>query len=71
MYGMSFMLPNDLMLTWSAFTKIADTMVMLPMAVFCLLWLLKSDEKRLGISWCLLICAGLGALALSKIVFFR
>lgn len=58
------------MLTWTTFTKLADTIVMLPMAIFCLIWLLKSGVKRLAIRWCLLLCAGLAVVALSKIAFF-
>jgi membrane-associated phospholipid phosphatase len=58
------------MLTWTTVTKLADTVVMLPMAIFCLVWLLKSGAKHLAISWCLLLCGGLGVVALSKIAFF-
>jgi membrane-associated phospholipid phosphatase len=58
------------MLTWTTVTKLADTIVLLPAAIFCLVWLLTSGAKRLALWWCLLLFSGLSLVAITKIAFF-
>jgi membrane-associated phospholipid phosphatase len=57
------------MLTWLAFTKLADTVVMLPAAMLCLFWLAIAREWRLAGLWCLLLGAGLLLVTATKIAF--
>lgn len=58
------------MLPWITVTKLADTIVLLPAAVFCLAWLLTAGAKRLALWWCLLLLSGLSLVAITKIAFF-
>jgi membrane-associated phospholipid phosphatase len=57
------------MLNWMAFTKLADTVVMLPVAALCLAWLMLGRAWRLALWWCLLLILGLTIVAATKIAF--
>lgn len=57
------------MVTWTTFTKFADTIVLLPAALVCLIWLVTSGNKRLALWWCLLLFSGLSLVATTKIAF--
>jgi membrane-associated phospholipid phosphatase len=57
------------MLTWSAFTKLADTVVLLPAAALCAAWLAWARAWRLALVWLLLLGFGLGVVAATKIAF--
>jgi membrane-associated phospholipid phosphatase len=54
--------------SWSAFTKVADTIVLLPAAAICAAWLLMR-APRLAAAWIGLLGAGLALVAASKIAF--
>lgn len=57
------------MLNWMAFTKLADTVVMLPVAALCLAWLMLGRAWRLALWWCVLLILGLTTVAATKIAF--
>jgi len=57
------------MLTCLAFTKLADTVVMLPAAMLCLLWLSMERAWRFAVLWCLLLGTGLLLVTATKIAF--
>ena len=58
------------MLNWISVTRLADTVVMLPAAALCLIWLLMGGATRLALWWCVWLSGGLAAVAVTKIVFF-
>lgn len=57
------------MLNWISITRLADTAVMLPAAILCLIWLLMSGATRLALWWSALLCGGLAFVAVTKIAF--
>jgi membrane-associated phospholipid phosphatase len=57
------------MLNWISVTRLADTVVMLPAAVLCLIWLMMGGASRLALWWCVLLSAGLILVAATKIAF--
>jgi membrane-associated phospholipid phosphatase len=59
----------SLMLNWMTFTKLADTVVMLPAAALCIAWLMLGRAWRLAVWWCALLMLGLTLVAASKIAF--
>lgn len=57
------------MLNWISLTRLADTVVMLPAAALCLIWLLMGMATRLALWWCVLLSGGLALVAATKIAF--
>lgn len=57
------------MLNWISVTRLADTVVMLPAAALCLLWLLMGRATRLALWWCVLLSGGLAVVAVTTIAF--
>jgi membrane-associated phospholipid phosphatase len=57
------------MLNWISVTRLADTVVMLPAAALCLIWLLMGGATRLALWWCVLLSGGLIVVAATKIAF--
>jgi membrane-associated phospholipid phosphatase len=57
------------MLNWISLTRLADTVVMLPAAGLCLIWLLMGGATRLALWWCVLLSGGLALVAATKIAF--
>jgi membrane-associated phospholipid phosphatase len=54
---------------WPAITKLADTVVLMPAAMLCMLWLAWGRAVRLATIWGLLLAAGLALVALTKLAF--
>jgi membrane-associated phospholipid phosphatase len=57
------------MLTWTIFTKLADTYVLLPIAALCALCLAWGHAVRLATAWLLLLGCGLALVAVTKLAF--
>lgn len=57
------------MLTWSAFTKLADTVALLPAAALCAAWLASVRAWRLVLVWLILLGFGLALVTATKIAF--
>ena len=57
------------MVFWSVFTKLADTTVLMPLAVALAAWLAYEGRWRAAISWLFLFCAGLGIVLISKVAY--
>jgi membrane-associated phospholipid phosphatase len=57
------------MLTWMAFTKLADTIVMLPASALCVGWLLVQKAWRTALLWLVLLGGALMLVTVSKLAF--
>jgi membrane-associated phospholipid phosphatase len=57
------------MFFWSVFTKLADTTVLMPLAVALAAWLAYEGRWRAAINWLFLFCAGLGIVLISKVAY--
>jgi hypothetical protein len=57
------------MLTWMMFTKLADTVVLLPAAALCVVWMLIQKLWRPSVWWLALLGGGLILVAISKLAF--
>jgi membrane-associated phospholipid phosphatase len=57
------------MLTWMAFTKLADSIVMLPASALCVAWLLVQKAWRTALLWLVLLGGALVLVTASKLAF--
>jgi membrane-associated phospholipid phosphatase len=57
------------MLNWMMFTKLADTVVLVPASLLCVAWLLFQKQWRPAIWWLALLGGGLALVAISKLAF--
>ncbi|MBK4734326.1 phosphatase PAP2 family protein [Noviherbaspirillum pedocola] len=55
--------------TWTLFTKLADTYVLLPAALLCMLCLASARAWRLTAVWAVLLGCGLALVAATKLAF--
>jgi membrane-associated phospholipid phosphatase len=54
---------------WAAFTKLADTYVLLPVALLCAAWLALARAWRFALLWLVLLGFGLCLVAATKVAF--
>jgi membrane-associated phospholipid phosphatase len=59
----------SLSIPWPSLTKLADTVVTLPAATLCLLWLAYGNRWRLAVLWGALLGVGLLLVTITKLAF--
>jgi membrane-associated phospholipid phosphatase len=59
-----------MMLLWKALSALGGVTVTGPLAIAVALWLLAGRTWRLSLAWCLLFCAGMALVVLTKIAYY-